>query len=129
MGNYSKQKEEIIKIIEQMDSIPNAEEIYLKVKQKDSTIGRSTVYRNLNRFVESGILIQIPISNGADRYFCKKSDENYGFVVCEKCGRIHEFVCDFDLSIFEKKVYDQTGTSISKSTILINCICDECALK
>lgn len=129
MGNYSKQREEIIKIIEHMNSISNAEEIYFKVKQKDSSINRSTVYRNLNRFVKSGILIQIPIINGPDRYFYNKFGKDYGFVICEKCGKIHEFICDFDMSTFEKNVFDRTGTSILKNGMLIKGVCDECILK
>ena len=126
MGNYSKQRKEIINIIAQMSNIPNAEEIYLKVKQNDSSISRSTVYRNLIYFVNSGLLIQIPIPGGTDRYFYKKDEKNYCFVICKECGKIQEFICDFDISDFQKSILRQTGTSIFKNEILLKGVCEKC---
>lgn len=129
MGNYSKQREKIIKIIAQMSNIPNAEEIYCKVKEEDSAISRSTVYRNLIYFVKSGLLIQIPISSGTDRYFYKLDDNNYGFVVCKECGKIQEFICDFDISDFQKNILKQTSTSVFKNEMLLKGVCKDCKLK
>lgn len=129
MGNYSKQRQEIIKIIEQMDKFPTAEEIYYKIKQNDSTISKSTVYRNLNYFVKNRNLLQIPISNGADKYFYNYSGKDYGFVICEKCEKIHEFICNFDINLLEKNIIIQTGTSIIKSGMIFKGVCGECALK
>ena len=128
MGNYSKQREKILYVIEQMNSIPTAEEICIEVKKEDSKISQSTVYRYLNYLVRNEIMIQIPILNGPDRYFYNKLNKNYGFTICNQCGKIQEFVCDFDLSDFEKNIFKKTGTSIKKKEMLIKGICEDCIL-
>ena len=129
MGNYSRQREEIIRIIRQMSKVPSAEEIYFKAKKEDPAISKSTVYRNLIYFVKHGILIPIPCLNGPDRYFYKNDNKNYGFVICEKCGKIQEFVCDFDMTSFQENLFKQIGTTILKKEMLLKCICEECKLK
>ena len=126
MGNYSRQREEIIRIIRQMKNIPNAEEIYFKAKKEDPAISKSTVYRNLIYFVKNGTLIQVPISNEPDRYFYKPFDKNYGFVKCEKCGNLQEFVCDFDMLPLQKNILDQTGAVILKREMVLKGICKDC---
>ena len=126
MGNYSKQRKEIINIIAQMSNIPNAEEIYFEVKKKNSSISRSTVYRNLIYFVNSGLLIQIPIPGGTNRYFYKKDERDYGFVICKYCGIIQDFICDFNISDFQKNIFKQTGTSILKNEIIVKGVCEKC---
>ena len=129
MGNYTKQKKIILEVIAQMNKISNAEEIYQEVKKIDSKINPSTVYRNLKCFVEDEILIHIPILNGPDKYYYKSSNKDYGFTICVKCGKIQEFICDFDLSDLEKNIFKQTGTSIMKREMLIKGVCDKCILK
>ena len=57
--NYSRQREEIIKVIKNSYDHPTAEEIYMTVKAKDPAVSRSTVYRNLGLLVESNIIKQI----------------------------------------------------------------------
>lgn len=129
MGNYSKQRQKIIDIIEQMNKVPTAEEIYYKVIQFDATISKSTVYRNLSFLEKNRNLIKIPILDGPDRYFYKKDDSDYGFVICQKCGKIQEFLIDFDWSIFQDNISKQTGARVLKEDMLIKGICEECILK
>ena len=55
MGNYSKQREEIINILKESYSHPTAEEVYLLAKEKNPNISLGTVYRNLKLLTEEGI--------------------------------------------------------------------------
>lgn len=41
MRNYSRQREEIIKVIKELYTHPTAEEIYIIVKGKDPSVGSS----------------------------------------------------------------------------------------
>ena len=59
MKNYSRQREEIIKVIKDSYNHPTAEEIYMTVKAKDPAVSRSTVYRNLGLLVENGFINKI----------------------------------------------------------------------
>ena len=57
MENYSKQREEIIEVLENSKNHPTAEEIYLKLKEGLSTSSRSTIYRNLALLVNKKIIL------------------------------------------------------------------------
>ena len=63
MKNYSRQREEIIKVVKEFCTHPTAEEIYMVVKAKDPAVSRSTVYRNLGVLVENNIINKISMKN------------------------------------------------------------------
>ena len=126
MKNYSKQREEIIGIIKEMYSHPTAEEIYFLTKQKDPAVSRSTVYRNLGVLVEKGMVTQIAVSNGPDRYDYIKEREKHGHAVCAKCGKVIDFFYDFDMELVRKSVLEQTGVEISGDGMVIKGICNSC---
>lgn len=126
MGNYSKQREEIIGIIQELYNHPTAEEIYFLTKQKDPAVSRSTVYRNLGVLVKKGIVNQIAISNGPDRYDYIKNREHHGHIVCSKCGKMYDFSYDFDIQKLKGNIEEQTGVIISEDGIVIKGICNSC---
>lgn len=126
MENYSRQREEIIGVIKEVYYHPTAEEIYVLVKQKDSAVSRSTVYRNLNGLVEKGIVNQIAVSNGPDRYDYQKGREKHGHVICMKCEKMHDFQYDFSLEDLKNSILRQTGVEISDEGIVIKGICNSC---
>lgn len=126
MKNYSKQREEIIEMIKNLYNHPTAEEIYFLTKQKDSAVSRSTVYRNLNVLVEQGMVTQIAVSNGPDRYDYRKNREEHGHVVCTKCGKICDFQYNFDTTELKNRIEKQTGIEISEDGIVIKGICNSC---
>ena len=124
MGNYSKQREEIIAIIKELYNHPTAEEIYFLTKQKDSAVSRSTVYRNLGRLVEKGVITQIPVSNGPDRYDYIENRKKHGHAVCIKCGKLYDF--DYNFESMRKTILEQTGIQIMDDGIVVKGICKEC---
>lgn len=126
MANYSKQREEIVEIIKELYNHPTAEEIYFLTKQKDSVVSRSTVYRNLNVLVNKGIINQIAVSNGPDRYDYIPGRKKHGHVICSKCGEMYDFSYDFDVEELKKSIYKQTRVSSIDDGIVIKGICNSC---
>ena len=126
MENYSKQREEIIGIVKELYNHPTAEEIYFLTKQKDSSVSRSTVYRNLNRLVEKGIVHQIAVSNGPDRYDYQENRKAHGHAVCSKCGKMYDFNYDFEFEKIKTSVFQQTQIEIADNELLVKGVCSEC---
>lgn len=126
MKNYSKQREEIIEVIKRLYNHPTAEEIYVLTKQKDPAVSRSTVYRNLNVLVREGMLMQIPVSNGPDRYDYIHNREKHGHAICKKCGQMYDFLYDFNLEEVSQSIAKQTGVDISEGEIMVRGICYSC---
>lgn len=124
MKNYSRQREEIIKVIKNSYNHPTAEEIYMTVKAKDPAVSRSTVYRNLGMLVESNIIKQISMKVGADRYDYIRNPHNHA--MCIKCGNIFDFEYSFEYEELKKIIKEQTGVEISTDGIALEGICDSC---
>jgi len=124
MKNYSRQREEIIKVIKNSYNHPTAEEVYMTVKAKDPAVSRSTVYRNLGMLVESNIIKQISMKVGADRYDYIRNPHNHA--MCIKCGNIFDFEYSFEYEELKKIIKEQTGVEISTDGIALEGICDSC---
>ena len=67
------------------------EELYLKLRAKNPSIGYATVYRTLKLFAESGIAREIQFGDGQTRYEHAAEGEHHDHLVCTRCGTIVEF--------------------------------------
>ena len=126
MKNYSRQREEIIKVVKDSCNHPTAEDIYMIVKANDPGVSRSTVYRNLGLLVESNIINKIPVQVGGDRYDYPKKPHNH--VICTKCGKVFDFSYNFENEKLKEIIKEQTGVEISDTRISIQGICDSCKI-
>ncbi len=126
MKNYSKQRQEIIDVMREMYHHPTAEEIYFLTKQRDSSVSRSTVYRNLNVLVQKGMITQIAVSNGPDRYDYIQNRQKHGHIICKNCGKVYDFLYNFNLEEMKESITNQTGVELLEDGIVIKGICNSC---
>ena len=82
---YSKQREEIYKIIQNTDIHPNADWIFKHVKKKIPKISLGTVYRNLKLLVDSGKILAIHTGTTI-RY--DGNIRNHIHLKCTECGNL-----------------------------------------
>lgn len=127
MEKYSKQREEVLEVLRNSYDHPTAEEIFQAVKQKDETVSRGTVYRNLGILTQKGMVQQIPISNSPDRYDLKRIP--HWHVICKKCGKVVDFEDYFEEEQLKKQVKEKTGMEMISSEIILHGICNECVQK
>ncbi len=105
---------------------PTADMVYEHVKQQYPQISRTTVYRNLNKLVETGKLHRVKVSDSADR-FDHTQHKHYHFI-CSKCG---------DLSDLELEYHDHInamaqglgGRRINDHRITFDGLCQKCLEK
>jgi Fur family ferric uptake transcriptional regulator len=127
MRNYSKQREEIIgDLIALSSEYPTAEEIYLSVKKRDSSISKTTVYRNITMLLEEDVIMRIPNVNGADRYTLVTED-NRNFMICSSCGKVVEFNHDFNIKGLKKTLNQKYKFELLSKSISVLGLCDECS--
>jgi Fur family peroxide stress response transcriptional regulator len=103
---------------------PTAEEVYKRVLEDIPNVSLTTVYRNLNRLAEQGIIKRLLIPNRPDR-FEKNPDKHY-HICCEICGRFEDLTdieYDFELDDAECK---STGFLIKSHEIIFSGICADC---
>lgn len=82
------QKLEIFRILAGSCSHPQAADIYQELKKTFPNVSPATVYKNLIRFQELGLIIEIPLSGNPNRYDAKL--ETHSHVVDTKSGKVYD---------------------------------------
>lgn len=85
-NNYSQQRELVYEVLSNTTSHPTAEWIYEKCRQKNPSISKGTVYRNLALLKSKGEIIEVSGTFESARYDARV--ENHNHVVCLKCGKV-----------------------------------------
>ena len=112
------------------DSCVTADEIYLYFMNAGEKIGKATIYRSLDRMVESGAIKKflsgggegatyqlIDTGNGCDRHFHLK---------CTCCGAVIHMDCEF-MDEFEQHIMEHHRFRVDNGRTIIYGLCEECA--
>ena len=124
MRNYSKQREEILEILNSPGLHLTAEEIYERVRPLDKTISKGTVYRNLKELTLDGILWKISMKDGIMKYDYPKKKHNH--VICSKCGNVKDFCYDFDSKKLGLIIKKEANMETDFESIIVYGICNDC---
>ena len=120
------QKDLVRNAVCEMKRHVTANEVYEFVKEFCPTIGKGTVYRNLDILVEEGALRKVEVPDGPNRFdFTLK---NHYHVRCVKCGEVSDVDMDEILGLLEK-IHDTHGTDFLGYDILFKGICPKCQKK
>ncbi len=120
------QKDLVRNTVYEMRRHVTANEVYEFIKEAYPTIGKGTVYRNLDILVEEGALRKVEVPDGPNRFdFTLK---NHYHVRCVNCGEISDVDMDEILGLLEK-IHDTHGTDFLGYDILFKGICPKCQKK
>lgn len=119
----SMQRRLVLEAVEALGGHPTAEEIFSALKKDCPSIGRGTVYRNLNLLAREGEIGRIGVANAPDRFECKNFLHYH--MRCRKCGRL------FDSPLPYRKELDggatpEEGFFIERHHILFEGLCRDC---
>lgn len=120
---YSKQREIILEYVKSVKTHPTAETIYEEVRKKDEKISLGTVYRNLDKLAENGIISRIKMANTKDRFDGNVLNHYHG--VCGKCGNIIDIFINYYKDI-DKYVEKKANLDVLSHDIIFNVICNDC---
>lgn len=118
----TKQRKVILDELMKIEGHPTAEDIFEVVKKLQPNIGLCTVYRNLDRFSELGLIREI---DGKLRRFDTKPHVHH-HIRCLKCGKVDDLNHDVAVSphILHEMGYHPEGVALD-----ITGVCLECSLK
>lgn len=126
MNKYSRQRELILKTLDQNRIHPSADTVYEMIKKKIPNISLATVYRNLNLLAEKGIIRRLEGVDGIYRYDAY-IDEHHHFV-CKQCGNIYDIPGDAIPEI-ANAVTEKTGLTVESCDITLKGTCNKCITK
>ena len=117
------QKDLVRNAVYEMKRHVTANEVYEFIKESYPTIGKGTVYRNLDILVEEGALRKVEVSEGPNRFdFTLK---NHYHVKCVKCGEVSDVDMD-EIPDLMKKIHDTHGIEFLDYDISLKGICSKC---
>lgn len=117
------QRDLVVNAVRNLKSHVSAEEVYALIHREHPSIGKGTVYRNLNILAEEGEIRKIEIPNGPDR-FDFTTREHY-HVRCVKCDRVFDVDMDVIPEI-ESRIHDTHGIQFLNYDILFKGVCRDC---
>ncbi len=113
----------VLETVNKLKCQATADEIYETLVKEHPSIGRATVYRNLNRLCGLGEIQRVEVPSGADRFdhIC----QNHYHVRCTKCERLFDVDMEY-IDDLEKSVKDTHGFQLTGHTIVFKGICPNC---
>ena len=106
---------------------PSAETIYTDLKQQIPDLSMATVYRNLTRFRQEGLIQCVATVKGVER-FDANTDPHVHFI-CRHCSAVidlHEMQIPSQLS---EQARALTGGQIDSCILSFNGLCRDCLTK
>ncbi len=89
----------------------------------DGFADNATVYRNMGKFLELGIVETITDSRGVQRYVICCDGKHHHHLICTSCGRIIYFPCD---TPFWRMLAEQNGFAEQYHRIEVYGTCRRC---
>ncbi len=87
------QRELIFRSFFAMGKHVSVDELYDKVRQADSSVGYSTVWRNLKLICKVGLAEEVNLGDGVTRYD-RVTETPHGHFYCVECKKLTEFGMD-----------------------------------
>lgn len=121
---YSKKREAILELIRSTQEHPSADWVYQKLKPEYPDLSLGTVYRNLARFKEEGMVTSVGTVNGQERFDAIMKP--HAHFICSDCGSVMDFHgLDQDENM-DRQVEEKYGMKIDHHDLVFHGICPHC---
>jgi Fe2+ or Zn2+ uptake regulation protein len=108
------------------DDHPTAEMVLATARKVDPKISQATVYRNLERMAERGLIGKVTMSDGADRYDPNVTEHIHA--VCDCCGRVIDMSSDLSAQA-QNRAEAEAGFRACGCEITVHGCCQKCECK
>lgn len=116
MTKYAKK---IHEIVEASRSHMTAEQIFQELKKVYPAVVLATVYNNLNKLWQEGLIRKVSVEGMPDRY---DRIQRHDHLVCKVCGRL----MDLELADLTQELQRQAGVPILSYDLKLLYICEQC---
>lgn len=125
---HTAQRDTILRTFLETREHLSTEELHRLVKQKDSKIGFTTVYRTLKLLAECGLASVVSFHDGIARFEHQYNRRSHHHMVCTGCGSSVEFFSP-EVDNLEQEIGRKHHYSTTRHTFQIYGLCEECRKK
>ena len=129
MPYSTKQQQAVLRCLESSESEAlSAQELAEELRREGFSVGLATIYRQLERLEEAGVVHKVNTESGAFYLYCSHGEgrRDCFLLKCQRCGRIRHLDCDH-----LKDLYEHLETAhhfrIDPRRTLFTGLCEECA--
>ena len=119
------QREDIAQVFFAANRHISVEELYSEVRQVNPRVGYATVYRTMKLLMECGLATEQHFTDGQARFENVEEEHHHDHIICQRCGRIIEFVHP-QIEQLQEKVAREYGFLATNHKMEIYGICQEC---
>jgi Fur family ferric uptake transcriptional regulator len=121
----TKQRNLLLKLLNQSNELLTADTLYLKVLQEDNTMNLSTIYRILDLFTKKQIIQKSNFLENTTSVFELKRLSHQHHLICLNCKKII-YIDHCPLEKFEKSLESKTNFLISDHKLELYGYCGDC---
>ncbi len=119
------QRTAILDVLRATDTHPDACWVYTEVRKRLPHISLGTVYRNLTRLAEAGLIVKLELEGQASRWDARTNAHDH--VVCSRCGRVADIERVSLPIILQDHIVASSGFIIEGYSLQCYGLCPECA--
>ncbi len=120
------EREMIIREIFSIHDHFDADELFLRLRNKNKIVSRASVYRTIPLLIESGLVKEVYFENGHLHYEHIYGHKHHCHLRCICCGKVLEFGAD-ELVRIESQIGRRYGFVITSHRFEVVGYCPECA--
>ena len=131
MGYNTKQGDLILRLIRENGGRHlTAEDIVRRLADSGCAVGKSTVYRHLERLTREGTVRRFVLHDGESACYQFAGDGccNHYHLKCSLCGRFLHVECEY-LDKVSEHIYEHHGFTLSEENTVLYGLCADCAGK
>lgn len=118
------QRRVIVRAIDELSRAFTVDELAVRARGIDSTIGTATVYRAVANLDESDWIERVGERNGSVLYARCHAEEHHHHLVCTGCGRIEPAACPLDAGLTEAAA--RAGFLLTDHEVTLYGLCQTC---
>ena len=99
------------------------------LKEKNCSVGITTIYRHLDRLEQDGVVARINVEKqqgACYQYVMEDESDNCFYIECEKCGQVSKMECHHLSELYSHVNADHHFSINPKKTVFYG-KCDRCA--
>mgnify|MGYP001016173531 CR=1 FL=1 len=121
----TKHRNALLETLEQSGLPLTAEELFLRLKEKNVSISLSTVYRILETLVDKGFVIRSQLATGNKALYELSHKDHHHHLHCVRCRQIFP-VDGCPLEDYEQLLADRFGFTVTGHNLEVFGYCEKC---
>ena len=126
MQRNTLQRKIILDALTKLKTHPAVEEVYAEIQNDYPSISKTTVYRNLRLLTKNGVIREVSLPDGFERYD-PRTDHHYHFK-CRNCGKIFDIDMEY-LAGINDSVQEKYSFQVDEHDIVFMGVCAGCGKK